>query len=129
MALRGVKSAVKNAEIAKRPDKLAEEDIIKVLRSEIKKRQDAIFDFKKGNRQDLVDKESREIEIIKRYLPPELTEEKLREMVEKAIKDTGATSPKDFGKVMGAVMKEVKGQVDGGRVKEIVGNMLGSPAK
>lgn len=124
LILRMMKSAIKNAEIAKRPQALTAEDIIKVLRSEIKKRQEAISDYKKGNRQDLADKESQEIEVIKRYLPPELADEELKKIIKKVIAKTKASGPKDFGKVMGMAMKEVAGRADGGKVSQVVKELL-----
>lgn len=118
LVLRLLKTAIKNAEISK-IGKLSEEELVKLLRSELKKRQEAILDFKRGNRFDLVEKEEREIEIIKRYLPPELTDEQLREIIKKIITKTAA-GPKDVGKVMGGVMSEIKGQAAGERVKTLV---------
>jgi uncharacterized protein YqeY len=124
LALRGIKSAIKNAEIAKRPEQLTEADVLKVLRSEVKRRQDAIDLYQRGERQDLVDKESKEIQVIEKYLPKELTDNELKAIVQKVVASLKASGLGDFGKVMGAVMKEVAGRTDGSKVSEIVREIL-----
>ena len=124
LTLRGVKSAIKNAEIAKKPDKLDESDIIRILRSEIKKRQDAKILYEQGKRSELADKEESEIKIIEKYLPQELSDEGLEKIIKDAIAKSGASGPQDFGRVMGLAMKEVAGRADGNRVGEIVKEIL-----
>lgn len=123
-ALRMFRAAIKNAEIAKRPDALSDTDIIKVLRGEIKKRKEAAKDYKKGGRQDLADKELEEVRIIEKYLPVEIGDTALKEIILKTVKELGAQSPRDFGKTMGAVMKKVGGQADGGRVSKVLKEVL-----
>lgn len=124
LTLRGIKAAIINAEIAKRPAELTEADVIKTLRTEIKKRQEAIELYRQGGRDDLVQKESGEIQIIEKYLPQELNVEELKKIVQQVVAKVGAAGPGDFGKVMGAVMKAVAGRVDGGRVSAIVKEAL-----
>ncbi|MFA6410806.1 MAG: GatB/YqeY domain-containing protein [Candidatus Buchananbacteria bacterium] len=120
LVLRQLKSAITNAEIAKNREKLSEQDVIKLLRSEVKKRKDASLLYIQGNRQDLADKESQEIEIIKQYLPAELDSEVIRQKVVEIITKTQAAGPADIGKVMGLVMKEFAGSADGNVVSQLV---------
>ena len=94
------------------------------MRSEVKKRKDAIEGFGKGGRQDLVDKESAELKILENYLPTELSEEDLGKVVKKIIDSLGPVGAKDFGKIMSLVMKETKGQASGDRVSKTVNKFL-----
>ncbi len=121
--LRMMKSALKNAEIAKRPEKLTQDDEIKVLKGEVKKHQDSIELFKKGNRPDLVKKEEAELLVVKKYLPKELSDDELKKIIQNVLKKLGDDT-KNFGKAMSAVMREAKGKVDGGRVKKILEEQL-----
>lgn len=104
--------------------KLTEEEILETVFSEAKKRKEAILEFGKGGRQDLVDKETKELEILKKYLPEQIGEEQIREEIKKAIEETGAVGPKDTGKVMAAVMPKLKGKAEGQLVNKIVGELL-----
>ncbi|NCO23127.1 glutamyl-tRNA amidotransferase [bacterium (Candidatus Moisslbacteria) CG12_big_fil_rev_8_21_14_0_65_36_11] len=119
-------AACKNKEIELRPKKqeLNDEVIVEVLKGEIKKRKESIEMFEKGKREDLVSIEKKEMEILEKYLPPQMTDEKLREFVKKIKEEVGAGKRSDFGKLMGAVMKEVKGKADGARVKKMVDEEL-----
>lgn len=99
---------------------LTDEEIIEVLARQIKQRRDSVDQYTKGNRMDLADKESAEIRVLEQYLPRQLSEAEIREIVKKGIAKTGAASPKDMGKVMGAIMPEVKGKADGTLVSKIV---------
>lgn len=122
--LRMLKAAISYKEIAKRPDKLTEEDILVVAQSEVKKRKEAAGEFTKGNRPELAEKELQEATILQKYLPAQLSDEALNAIVQKAITDTGATSLKEMGKIMAAVMPLVKGQADGQRVSTAVKGIL-----
>lgn len=102
----------------------SEEDVINVLQSEAKKRRESIEQFKAGNRQDLVDKETKELEILQTYLPEQMGEEEIRSLVKQALTETGASSMSDMGKIMGALMPRVKGRADGNLVSQIVKNEL-----
>ena len=98
-----------------------DEDAAKqILQSMVRKRKEAIEQFIKGARQDLADKEQREIEFIKHYLPEQLSENQVREHVLATISELGVRSPKEMGKIMGALMKKLSGQSDGGLVSRIV---------
>ena len=114
-----IKSALKNQEIAKKAP-LTDQEISQVLRREIKSRNDAIQDYKKGERPELAKKEAEEIKVIEKYLPQMLGEAQIKTIVTKTIKELKATGPQDFGKVMGKVMEKTKGQADGKLVSQIV---------
>ncbi len=139
LVLRGINASIKNKEIEKRTklvktekdltrldelSKLNDEEILDVILGEAKKRKDSIFEFEKGNRPDLVEKEQKELEILKQYLPEQMSEDAIKEIVQKAISETGATGPKDTGKVMTKTMPQVKGKTDGSVVNKIVGELL-----
>lgn len=98
----------------------SDEDVLTVLQSEAKKRRESIEQFKAGNRQDLVDKETKELEILQTYLPAQMGEEEIKKLVAEAVAQTGATGMQDMGKVMGALMPKVKGKADGNLVSQIV---------
>ncbi|MEP0822043.1 MAG: GatB/YqeY domain-containing protein [Ignavibacterium sp.] len=97
-----------------------------VLRSAIKKRREAIDVYTRAGRRELADKEALELKIIQEYLPQQLSPEETEKEIEKILAAVGATSSKDFGKAMGAVMKELKGKADGGIVQNIVKRRLGA---
>lgn len=121
--LRMIKTALKNAEIAKRPEKLTEDDEMKVLKTEVKKHQDSIDLFQKGNRPDLVKKEEEELKIVKQYLPEEMGDDELKKIIQNVLKKLGDDT-QNFGKVMGAVMKAVAGKADGGKVQKILKEIM-----
>jgi uncharacterized protein YqeY len=100
------------------------EDEISILTSAAKKRKEAIEEFKKANRLEMVEKEESELKIIQEYLPKQLTEEEIKEIIKKYITETGASGQKDFGKVMPLVMKELKGKADGKLVQNLVKELL-----
>lgn len=118
--LRMLKAALMQAVIARRPETISEADEVKVLRIEIKRREEAIVEYQRGNRQDLVDKESAEVQVLRVYLPAGPDEAAVRKAVEVAVVKVGANGPKDFGKVMGAAMRELGGNVDGAMVSKAV---------
>lgn len=103
-----------------------EEDIQTVLQKQAKQRRDSIEQFKAGGRDELAEKETKELELIESYLPQPMDEEEIKKLVDEAITITGATSAADMGKVMGALMPKVKGKADGGLVSKIVREKLGS---
>src|SRR3989344_4752749 len=113
--LRMLKAAILNKEIASRPKKLTEDDVVAVTQTEVKKRKESAVEFTKGNRPELAAKETKEAELLTKYLPAQLSDDELKTIVAKAVKDTGAASMKDMGKVMAAVMPQVKGRADGPR--------------
>jgi uncharacterized protein YqeY len=122
--LRMLRAAILNAEIAAMRKEFTDEDVIKVIASEIKKHKDSIAEYEKGGRQDLVEKEKKEMEILMKYMPEEMSEEEIKKVVEEKIKELGASSQADFGKVMGAVMKVVAGRARGEVVGKVVREML-----
>jgi uncharacterized protein YqeY len=128
--LRMLVSAIKNEEIAKKKrGRLSDEEIQEVITREVKKHKDSIESYKTGGREDLVKQEEAELVILKQYLPKQLSAEELASIVDEAIKTSGATSPADFGKVMGQAMKKVKGKAGDGIVSKMVKERLVSKRK
>ncbi len=103
---------------------LSDEEIISFILSEIKKGKKAILDFEKGKREDLVKKEKKEIDILKTYLPKQLSEEEVIKIIKEAVEKTGAKDIKDMGKVMAEIMLKTKGKADNSLVSKIVKEML-----
>jgi len=104
---------------------LADEEISETVSSEVKKRKESILAFGKGNRPELAEKEKKELEILMKYLPQQLSEEELRKMVKSAIDKVGAKEMKDMGKVMAELMPKVKGKADGGEISKIAKELMG----
>ena len=121
--IRMVRAQLKDFQIAKR-DELTEEDEISVLTNAAKKRKEALELYEKSDRQDLIEQEKQELEIISAYLPAQLSKEEVEKVVLKVIEEVGASSLQDLGKVMGATMKDLKGKADGRMVQEIVREKL-----
>jgi uncharacterized protein YqeY len=122
--VRMLMSAIKYKEVDAHRE-LTDEETIAVISTLVKQRQDSIEQFTKGNRLDLVEKESKELEVLRTYLPPQLSEAEVRDIIKKAVAETGATSQKDMGKLMKVVMPQVKGKADGKLVNDIVKEILG----
>jgi uncharacterized protein YqeY len=126
--LRLMSASIGNKEIEKRSkcgdSILTDEEIIEVLRKEVKKRREAAEIYKKGGRNDLSEKETKETEIIKKYLPEEAGVEEIEKAVEKAIASTGASDIKAFGSVMAEALKELKGRADASAVSAIIKKKL-----
>ncbi|MBI5222437.1 MAG: GatB/YqeY domain-containing protein [Candidatus Magasanikbacteria bacterium] len=121
--LRFLWSAVRNEEIEKKKD-LTNAEIQQVAARQIKQLKDALQDFIASNRQDLVDKNKVEIGLLEKYLPAQMTDEELKQVVDRVIEQMGTVTAQESGKIIGAVMKVVAGRVDGGRVREVVMNKL-----
>ena len=119
-----LRSALSNAAIEKKKKKLDDPDVVGVIKKQIKSHRDSIEQFKKGNRADLVEKETQELKILKSYLPPELPEEEIKKVVEEVVQETQATNMKDMGKVMKEVMEKIKGQADGKVISSLVKERL-----
>ena len=100
--------------------KLEEDEVITILAKEIKQRRESMLEFEKGNRQDLVDQCKAEIEILLKYLPQQLGEEEIKQIVKESAEELGADSIKDMGKVMAAVRPKVLGKADGKLVSQLV---------
>ena len=119
-----LRSQMKNLAIDKRQNALTDEDVISVLRKLVKQRRDSIEQFKAGNRQDLVEKEAKELEILLAYLPQQVSDEKMKEIIEEVVKATGETSIQDMGKVMKELMAKFAGRSDNKLVSELVRQRL-----
>jgi hypothetical protein len=118
--LRMMKAAIRNKEIDSRHE-LEDDQAVQVLVSLIKQRKDSVEQFTRGGRLDLADKEAAEIKVIEEYLPAAVDEEEIRNVIDAVIRETGAASIKDMGKVMKACMARFSGRpVDGGKVSELV---------
>ncbi|OOM81593.1 GatB/YqeY domain-containing protein [Clostridium sp. BL-8] len=104
--------------------KLEDDEVISILAKEIKQRRESMLEFEKGNRQDLVDQCKAEIEILLKYLPQQLGEEEIKQIVKESAEELGANSIKDMGKVMSAVKPKVVGRADGKLVSQIVKEYL-----
>lgn len=124
--IRMLKSALQYFEISKGGAgySATDEDVVEVVGREIKKRRESIEMFEKGNRQELADKEKRELEVLQAYLPEQLSENAVRALVDEAIASTGATSMQDMGRVMGALSEKTKGKAEGSVVSTIVREKL-----
>jgi hypothetical protein len=103
---------------------LTDEEITDVIFSEVKKRKESVEGFEKGGRKELAQKEKEEIDILKEYMPEQLSEEELKKIIEEEIKNLGAESVKDIGKVMSSVMPKVKGKAQGSEVSRIAKELL-----
>lgn len=119
--LRMIKAAVANRAIElKNKENIADEEVLAVIKTEIKKRLDSVDIYKQGGRPELADKELGEIEILKKYMPAQMSEEEVKSAVEKIIANLPAEDKSEFSKVMRAVMAELKGKADGGVISKIV---------
>jgi uncharacterized protein len=125
--LRLINAAIKSADIEARPsgkDKITDADILSVLAKMIKQRRDSVEQFTKGGRQDLADKETAEIKVIEAYLPKQMSEAEAKAAIAAVLKETGAASPKDMGRVMGALKAKYAGQMDFGKASAMVKELL-----
>lgn len=123
--IRLLKSSIKNKEIEKMSP-LTDEEIIGVISTAVKQRREAIEQFKKGNREDLVNKETCEIEVLQTFLPQQLSDEEILNEVRTVIKEAGASSPKDMGKVMKILIPRIKGRADSTKVSSLVKEIMES---
>jgi len=128
--LRSLRSALKNKEIDQRESGaetvLSEQDQLAVLRKQVNQRKDSIEQYEDADRDDLVEQEQAELEVLNEYMPAALSDEELEEVLQEIIEDVGADSMADMGAVMGRAMDRLKGRVDGGRVQETVQTLLQS---
>ena len=128
LAIRGLLSAITNELVAQKikpSELLPDEEVLKVLKRQVKQRKDASEQFRAGGREDLVENEEKELLFLKEYLPEELPDETLRDIAEKKSKELGVSDKSKLGALMGAVMKEVAGRADGARVKAAVEKLFG----
>lgn len=123
--LRFLLSAIHNKEIElKKRGQLTDEEVIGVLNKLAKQYRESIQAFQKGERDELVEKEEKELEILNKYLPQQITPEELKNIIKEVIKGMEEVGEKDFGRVMGAVMEKVKGKADGTEVAKLVREQL-----
>src|SRR3990167_4277710 len=117
------RSDLKEEQLQKESE-LTDEEIIETVSSEIKKRKDAIILYEKGNRPELADKEKKEIEILQKYLPEQISLEELKKIVEESVNKVGAKEMKDMGKVMADLMPKVKGKADNSEISKIIKELI-----
>jgi hypothetical protein len=123
-ALSFLRAAMMNLAIEKKKKLLEDEDVIVVIKKQIKQRQDSIEQFKKGNRLELAEKETKELQILQAYLPQQLSADEVRKVVEEVAAAVAASGPKDMGKVMKEVMAKVGSAADGKLVSDLVKEKL-----
>ena len=121
--LRNLSAAIKQIEVDERKE-LTDSDVEAILTKYAKQREDALAQFKEAGRDDLVAKEEAELAIVRSYLPEPLSDDELKEAVESLVKELGATSMKDMGKIMGAMKQKYGSRADGGKVNRIVKEIL-----
>lgn len=114
----------KEIELGKKEEGLDEEEVGRIVLREIKKRREAVEQYKKGGRDDLADEEAKEAKVLQEYAPKQVTEEELNSLINDIIKDVGANSPADMGRVMAGVMARVGGSADGSLVSRLVKEKL-----
>ena len=122
-AIRLIQAAIKQKEVDERIS-LDDSQVIAILDKMLKQRRDSLAQYEKAGRTDLVEQEAFEIELIKSYLPQSLSEAELKQLIDNAIEQTGATSSKDMGKVMGILKPQVQGRADMKQVSELVKQQL-----
>ena len=124
--IRAVMSAIKYAEIEQSIKMDKDDDIIKIVQKEIKLRNDAIEEARKGNRDDIVEINQREIKLLQKYLPEQLSEAEIRSILQELIKEAGAVSEKDMGKVMPLAIKKISGRAANAQVSKLLKELLQS---
>ncbi len=121
--IRMIRSAIKNKEIELRK-RLEDEDVVRVIQAMMRKGEESIDQFQTGGRMDLVEKERKEIEILKSFLPQPLSQEEIMELIDQSIQETQASSLKDIGKVMKSIMPKIGGKADGKWINQLVKERL-----
>ncbi len=122
--LRMLRAAINNFRLSAEAKPLTDSDILKIIQQQVKQHRDSIEQFKKGGRNDLVEKETKELEILLDYMPKQLTDEELKIIVSEVIASVGAISKKEMGIVIKEVMQKVKGAAEGKRVSQIAVGLL-----
>ncbi len=124
--LRTINADFKNEaiELKKKDEPLKDEEALKVIKRQAKKHKDSIEQYQSAGRDDLVEQEKAELEIINKYLPEQMSEEKVQQIVDEVIKSMGEVTPSQFGEIMKKVMAQTKGQADGALVSKIVKEIL-----
>ncbi len=124
LVLRMIQAAIKQREVDERIE-LDDTQVLAVLDKKAKQHRDSIEQFQKAGREDLVSKETFELAIVLQYMPTQLSEAEINQLIEDAIKETGASSIKDMGKVMGLLKPKVQGRTDMGKLSGLVKQQLG----
>ncbi len=122
-----LRAEIINVAIAKKKNTLEDNDCLAVIKKQIKQHQDSIAQFRQGNRNDLADKEAREMQVLQAYLPPQLSEDELKEIIEEIIGSTGAQGLKDMGKVMKEASARVGQSADSKLLSELIRQRLSKP--
>ncbi len=122
--LRMLKGSIDLERINKKLDKVSDDDIVVIIGKQIKTRKESIAEFEKGNRQDLIDKTNEEIKILEEYMPEQLSEDEINNIIETIIKEVNATSIKDMGSVMREASAKLKGNADMSLVSSIIKSKL-----
>jgi len=122
--LRMLKADMNNVKFDKNKSGLNDEEIVKVLQRQVKQHKDSIEQFDKGKRPDLVEKEKKELDILLSYMPEQYSPEELKKIIEETVKELGASTKKDMGKVIKQVMEKVKGRALGKAVSQVVSGIL-----
>jgi len=122
--VRLVIAEIKNKEVEKNSE-ITDEEILQIIRKQIKMREDSIQQFRSANREDLAEKEAQELEILKNYLPEDLTDEELDKIIQETIKELNASSKKDFRRVIKEVIQKVQGRADNKKISELISKKLG----
>ena len=121
--LRLIRADIQNEEISSRKS-LDDAGITDILSRMVRQHQESIVEFRRGNRLDLVEREEAELDIIRQYMPQQLTKDEIMELVRQVIAELGATGPSDQGRVMGRIMPQVRGKVEGAQVSQVVAELL-----
>lgn len=119
----GIMSPIKQIEVDERRE-LSDADILKIIQKGIKQREDSIEQYRAGNREDLIEKEQNEIDILLNYLPKQLSDDELESKIKEIVESLNAQSMKDMGKVMGVATKSLSGSADGKRISAMVKSLL-----
>ena len=119
-----LRAQIKNVKVDRRIEKVPDEDVIGVIKKQAKQRVDSITQFKAGGREDLAQKEEKELVVLKNYLPPEMSAEQLKVIIDEVVLASGATSIKDMGRVMKDVLGRLAGQADNQTVGALVKERL-----
>lgn len=122
--IRMLKADITNTAIKLKKKALGDDEVLKVIQQHISKHKDSIEQFKKGNRDDLVQKEEKELEILKAYMPEQISDSELQTLVKSTIEELGAATKKEMGNVIKAVLEKAKGKADGKRVSQIASRLL-----
>jgi uncharacterized protein YqeY len=124
MLLAAISNREKEKKYKTKEEELTDEEVLEAIASEAKKRKEAIEAYSSGGRPELAEKEKKELEVLAKYLPEQLSEDEVRKIVAEAIKESGAETMKDMGKVMAQAMGKLKGRADGSLVSRIVKELL-----